>query len=217
MACLHLDDQLDAYLDGELSAAERSALDAHVADCASCREAVAQQRRLRVLLADYGSSAVPLPDAGYFERAIERAAAVGGRQRRQRWLMTGLGGAVAASLALLIVTRAPLHTPDAGVPPVDDGIPAVTMTLAEPRTINLVFSAQAALDDARLTIELPPGVELAGFPGRQQVTWTTSLRPGANLLPLTLIASAPAEGGLLHARLESGDDGSSFYVRITAI
>ncbi len=216
MACLQLTDKLDDYVDGALPAAERGALDAHVAECASCRESVARERWLRSLLKDYGDAAVPLPDDEYFDAALERAAAVGARQRRQRWLMTGFGGAVAASLAFWIVTSAPLVTPDVNEVPAA-GIPAVTMTLAEPRTVNLVFSAEAALEDARLTIELPPGVELEGFPGRQRVSWTTSLRPGANLLPLTLIASEEADGELLHARLELGDDGSSFYVRITAI
>lgn len=216
MACPQLKDKLDDYVDGELPAAARGALEAHLAECASCRETVGRERKLRSMLEDYGNAAVPLPDAGYFDAALRRAAEVGGRQRRQRWLMTGLGGAVAASLAVWIVTSAPLVTPGPAEPPVD-GIPAVTMAVLEPRTVNLVFSAAAALEDARLTIELPPGVELEGFPGHQRVSWTTSLRPGANLLPLTLIASERAEGQLLHARLELGEDGSSFYVRITAI
>lgn len=215
MRCDHLDNRLDDYVDGELPAAEREAVDTHVADCATCRRLVARERALRAALQDYGDTVQPLPDAAYFDAALARAAGEGARQRRQRWLMTGFGGAVAATLAVFILVSGQFGAPHTGEP-AGGGIPAVTMTLAEPRTVNLVFSAETALDDALLTIELPPGVELEGFPGRTTVSWQTSLAPGANLLPLRLIASGPAGGELL-ARLEHGDDGRAFRVRITVI
>lgn len=215
MHCEHLDNRLDDYVDGELPPAERAAVDEHVADCASCRRILEREQALRAALHDYGNAVEPLPDAAYFDAALERAASAGARQRRQRWQMTGLGGAVAATLAVLIITSGQLGAPVTGDLP-DSGIPAVTMTLAEPRTVNLVFSAETALENALLTIELPPGVEIAGFPGRTTVSWQTSLAPGANLLPLKLIASGPAGGELL-ARLEHGDDGRAFRVRITVI
>lgn len=214
MASGHLDDKLDDYVDGELPPAARAALDEHVAGCAACRNVVERERTLRGLLSDYGNS-VELPDVAYFDAALERAASDGSRQRRQRWLVTGIGGAVAATLAFLIVTSGQLGAPVVGEPPAS-GIPAVTMTLAEPRTVNLVFSAATALENAQLTIELPPGVELYGFPGRATVSWQTSLAPGQNLLPLRLLASGP-QGGELLARLQHGDDDREFRVRITVM
>jgi hypothetical protein len=87
------------------------------------------------------------------------------------------------------------------------------MTLEEPRTVNLVFASAAALDAATLTVSLPDGIELAGFPGQTQITWQTSLVEGKNFLPLELIALSPAGGEVL-ARLEHDDRDRTFRLRI---
>jgi len=43
----HVDEgTLHAYLDGELPSAERAALEAHLADCATCRASLAEERAL---------------------------------------------------------------------------------------------------------------------------------------------------------------------------
>ena len=39
-------DRLSQYVDAELPAGERAALEAHLADCAACRTAVAELRRV---------------------------------------------------------------------------------------------------------------------------------------------------------------------------
>jgi anti-sigma factor RsiW len=43
---VHLDDRLSAYLDGELSAGERAAVEAHLADCEACRAVLDDLKRL---------------------------------------------------------------------------------------------------------------------------------------------------------------------------
>jgi len=44
----HVDEgTLHAYLDGELPSVERAALEAHLADCATCRENLTDERALR--------------------------------------------------------------------------------------------------------------------------------------------------------------------------
>ena len=87
------------------------------------------------------------------------------------------------------------------------------MALAEPHTVNLVFSSAKALDAATLTVSLPDGVELAGFPGQREITWETNLSVGKNLLPLTLIALTPAGGEIL-ARLQHDDRDRTFRLRV---
>jgi len=125
--------------------------------------------------------------------------------------MTGFGSAVAAGVALWFVGGFFLATPDSTV--TDPGIPGITMTLEEPRTVNLVFASATALDSAMLTVTLPDGVELAGFPGQREITWKTSLNEGKNLLPLELIAVSPMGGEVL-ARLEHDDRNRTFRLRI---
>jgi hypothetical protein len=163
---------------------------------------------IRALLQDYP---VPQADAGFFDRALVRATHQGSRQQRNRWLMTGFGGAIAAGLAVWMIGGMLMTTPE--MPDAATGIPGVTMTLEEPRTVNLVFSATEVLESATLTVSLPNGVELAGFPGQSEISWETSLNKGRNLLPLKLIALTPAGGELL-ARLEHGDRDRVFRLQL---
>src|SRR6478736_775698 len=51
-------EQLSAYIDGELSAAERAELERHIPGCLECQEALGELRRVHDLLA-----ALPMPKA----------------------------------------------------------------------------------------------------------------------------------------------------------
>ena len=157
--------------------------------------------------------ALPVPEAepGFYEQALARATLQGTRQQRNRWVMTGFGGAVAAGLAVWLIGGLLLTEPQ--LPDAGSNIPQVTMALAAPRTVNLVFSATEAMPDATLTVSLPAGIELAGFPGQSEIRWETSLSEGRNLLPLKLIALTPAGGELL-ARLEHQDRNREFRLRV---
>lgn len=163
---------------------------------------------IQALLRDYP---VPHADAGFFDQALVRATHQGSRQQRNRWLMSGFGGAVAAGLAVWMIGGMLMTTPE--MPDAAASIPGVTMALEQPRTVNLVFSAAELLESATLTVSLPNGVELAGFPGQSEITWETSLNKGRNLLPLKLIALTPAGGELL-ARLEHGDRDRVFRLQL---
>lgn len=167
-----------------------------------------QDRELRALLKDYPA---PEPDAAFLDRALLRATHAGSRRQRNSWLAAGFGSAVAAGLAIWVIGAALLSNPD--LPDVSADIPGVTMALDEPRKVNLVFSSADALDAATLTVSLPPGIELSGFPGQSEISWETSLSPGKNVLPLTLIALTPAGGELL-ARLEHNNRNRTFRLRL---
>ena len=154
---------------------------------------------------------MPQAAAGFYDQALARATHVGSRRQRNRWLATGFTSAIAAGLALWFVGVMFLSGPS--VPLVDESIPGVTVTLQEPRTVNFVFSSAKALDSAMLTVSLPEGIELQGFPGQTEVTWETSLSEGKNFLPLTLVAVTPAHGELL-ARLEHDNRDRTFRLRV---
>lgn len=166
------------------------------------------ERALLDLLKDY-----PMPEAtaGFYDQALVRAAQEGNRRQRNRWVMTGFGAAVAAGIVMLLVSGVFFTTP--ATPELDNNIPGVTMALAEPQTVNLVFSSAEALDAATLTVSLPDGVELAGFPGQREITWETSLNEGKNLLPLKLVALTPVGGEVL-ARLQHEDRDRTFRLRV---
>jgi hypothetical protein len=152
-----------------------------------------QDQEIQALLKDYP---MPQATATFYDRALARATHEGTRRQRKRWVMAGFASAVAAGLAFWLIGGFFLATPI--LPDADPGIPGITMTLEEPRTVNLMF---------------PDGIELAGFPGQREITWQTSLSKGKNLLPLELIAVSPGGGEVL-ARLEHKDRDRTFRLRI---
>ncbi len=165
-------------------------------------------QEIQALLKDY-----PMPEASaaFYDQALARATHEGSRRQRNRWVMTGFGSAIAAGIVLWLIGGFFLTTPDLPNPGAD--IPGITMTLEEPRTVNLVFASATALDSATLTVTLPDGIELAGFPGQREITWQTNLQEGKNLLPLELIATTPVGGEVL-ARLEHEDRDRTFRLRV---
>lgn len=167
-----------------------------------------EEQELLELLKDYP---VPEAQAGFYDQALVQAAHQGTQRQRNRWLMTGFGSAIAAGLAIWVISAMLMTTPQ--VPDVDPAIPGVTIALEQEHTVRLVFASATALDSATLTVSLPDGIELAGFPGQREISWETSLQEGKNLLPLTLIALTPAGGELL-ATLEHKDRNRTFRLLV---
>jgi len=167
-----------------------------------------QDQEILELLKDYP---MPAADAGFYDQALVRATHEGSRRQRNRWLLTGFGAAIAATLAVWVVGGMLLTTPQ--LPDESAAIPGVTIALEEARTVNLVFASATALESATLTVTLPDGIELSGFPGQREITWETSLNEGKNLLPLTLVAVQPVGGELL-ARLEHDERNRTFRLRV---
>ena len=167
-----------------------------------------QEQELLDMLKEYP---VPEAEAGFYDRALIRAVHKGSRRQRNRWMLAGFGSAIAAGLAIWVITAMLMTTPQ--LPDAEPTIPGVTIAMQQEHTVRLVFSSAQALDSATLTVSLPDGIELAGFPGQQEITWQTSLQEGKNLLPLTLIALTPAGGELL-ARLEHKDRNRTFRLRV---
>lgn len=94
------DAQLDLYLDDGLDQEERGGVEAHLTDCAACRQRL---EAMRPLFESLEALAVSLPE-GFAEQVMARLAepevAVTSGQRWLRWLAPALEGVV--SLAMLV-------------------------------------------------------------------------------------------------------------------
>ena len=167
-----------------------------------------QDQEIQALLRDYP---MPQASAGFYDQALVRATHEGSRRQRNRWVLTGFGSAIAAGLVVWLIGGFFLTAP--GLPDGADSVPGIVMTLEEPRTVNLVFASAEPLDGATLTVRLPEGIEMSGFPGQREITWETSLNAGKNLLPLKLIATSPL-GGEVYATLEHNDRGRTFRLLV---
>jgi hypothetical protein len=212
MNCKSLTEQLYDYLEGELNDARMALFDRHISECANCRQLIDNERTLQGRLTAYGKSTIPRPDKAFYDRAIARAVHEGARRQRNRWVLTGFGGAVAALFMVWIVSGVFFTAADIDEPV----IPSVTMALESPQTFNLVFSSTTPLVGASMTVKLPEGIEIDGFAGQREITWRTSLKAGKNILPLTLIATSPAGGELL-ATLQHGNDDKVFRLQVSVI
>jgi hypothetical protein len=134
-------------------------------------------------------------------------------RRAPRLVALAFVAAFAASVLTVIYTGLLVEAPRTQI---SAGLPSVTMTAGQRRDLNLVFTAQTELPDAGLLIELPDGVELVGHAGEQRIQWRTRLAPGNNIVPLTLVAPAPATGQII-ARLTAGDREKVFRIQVTVI
>jgi hypothetical protein len=212
MTCDRIANEVDAFLDGDLNAVSARALAEHVAACMACAQRLDGARGLRRALADLE---VEPPSPGFFAHALARAAREAGeprdRRAQKRLIAVGFTSALAASILTLFLAGPWSNAPQSsGV----GGSLRVDMALDETRTINLVFASMDALEDVLLSIELPPGVELAGHSGAQRVDWRTRLVSGNNILPLELVAIGGG-GGQLVARLESGGKQRVFVINVS--
>jgi len=131
----------------------------------------------------------------------------------QRVVAFAFLGAFGLTMLTVVLTGLYVRSPNARRAP---ETPAVTLTVGETRTINLVFGSRLGIDDVEFTVDLPPGIELAAHPGQRRVTGQAALAGGDNALPLTLVARSGG-GGQLAARLKRRDEQKVFVVDVTVV
>lgn len=150
---------------------------------------------------------VPEPRPGFVDRALANATRAGRKPAASRlsglrhlatrwetWIGAALGGAVAATLTLLLVRPLDPATPDAG---------AITLALHEARAIDVLIDSERSLDDATIRIVATGSVMLDGFDNEREIDWQTSLERGSNLLSLPVVARSAGKGQLV-AVIEHG-------------
>ena len=115
----HLDDVLSAYLDDEVSPAERVEVEAHLATCAECRADLDAEREIRQVLRDLPAVDPPF---GFYERILRDGPASGQAPVRKRRIRFGLANIAATAAAwLLILAVANLNNRDGSVDPTTAG------------------------------------------------------------------------------------------------
>lgn len=209
MTCRRIETQLDDYLDGILDAPVGAELLSHAQACSDCARALARASSLRGVLA-----ALPVegPAPEFFERALGAALRQQPAAKPISLAPAWYAGAVAAGLAAIAVFGLLGNPVDETAAP-GQGVAQVAMAIEEMRTINLVFASDEALEDVSLTVDLPEGVELANYPGRGRVLWSTRLQAGKNVLPLELVALG-GTGGELVATMRRDDKEKVFRINI---
>lgn len=128
-ACEEYVDLLARSVDGVLTETERVRLDAHVASCAACRQALADQRLIRTSLSEalsldaspafVGRVLSQLPESGrWFDRLDFR---------RLTWRLSPVAAGLALAAAFVVATGQPTVTDAAG----PDSIPPAALSFDE--------------------------------------------------------------------------------------
>lgn len=101
MSCEQVDSLLNEYLDGELDSVTAATVEAHLAECDSCRQTYEQ---LRAICGAVGRLAEPVPDG--LHKKIMTAVRTEARVSRRRRLTSWFGAGVAAMLCVGLVATA---------------------------------------------------------------------------------------------------------------
>lgn len=141
---------LDDYLDHDLAQTEVALFVAHLSECPSCRQEVAEQHRLETLLADATSQLEPVP-SHLVTRIRSRVSMV----RRRRWVGFSAGLAASVAVAWLIGRHLPLaHEFE---PPVARGPtePSASLAQSPAGQVRVTFPAGANVLIVREKSESP--------------------------------------------------------------
>jgi hypothetical protein len=179
---------------------------AHVDGCADCTAAL---RAVSALRAEHDGPAPKVP-AQSFARALElatHAPRTGPRSARGFWLGTGVGGAIAAGIAITIAALWPQPV----TAPI--GNPEVRLAVDEVRAVSMSLDSSEALADAEIHVVLTGGVGLQGFAGQRELRWMTDLDRGVNQLTLPLVG-LDASGGQVTVEVYHGTKQRTFVIDV---
>ena len=192
------------------NAAERRIAAEHAATCSSCRDALEAVQYLRA----ESLAPVPLMRAEVFAQAIAIATkrAVPTAPRAPSfWAGLGLGAALAAGVAIALVTLLPRFDSSP-----ESATPQLTLAASEQRDVNISVASPQVLEDAEIHVVLSGPIELRGFEGQRELRWRTNLDRGANQLTLPVFANGRGTGQLL-VEVTHGDKRRTFVVDIESL
>ena len=210
MNCEQYNENLDRLLDDELEESLVPQYQAHTADCADCAAALRRKQALRQALK---SMPLPPPADGFLDSVVEQALIRTHRNEKRFWSSAGLGGAIAAGVIGWLVLTIPADLPQS----TDQlSLDVVTISLNVEKTFKLKFDSTRELQAATLSLQLPAGLEVVGYEGQTSVKWTTTVKPGTNILQLPIIVRS-GNGGAILARVEHEGKQQSFEFVVTVM
>jgi hypothetical protein len=192
------------------NAVERRIAAEHAVTCVDCRGAVEAVQYLRA----EGLTAVPGFRAAAFAEAIAAATkrAIPAETRVPSfWSGLGLGAALAAGVAIAIVTLAPRF--DSGQ---ESATPQLTLAANEERSVSISVASPEPLENAEIHVVLNGPIELRGFEGQRELRWRTNLDRGANQLTLPVVATGMGTGQLL-VEVSHGEKRRTFVVDVESL
>ena len=147
---------------------------------------------------------VPPPSPGFAARVL----GAGRARSRPAWRP-----AFALAASLLVSIGAGFLWMQHPVPADQGAGPIALVSANQVEPVRLVFRSPRALQGVTLHLQLPEGVELAGYSGQRELRWQVDLQAGANSLELPVLVRQ-GNGGLMTASLTHGPDRRQFAVQV---
>jgi len=199
----HIHDLLDGYLANDW----RHQVLHHIKQCQSCSQFLAAEKSLRAEL-----RSLPVPAMPFSTYPMPSATTEKTTNKSIQWFGYGFTSALAASI-LLFMSGISLLKPTINQ---TSSVQNITLTLHQPRLVNMVFNAPDDLTDVTFSVKLPEHMELTPFPGQQYVEWKGDLYAGNNLLALPVIAHHTAQGEMT-AHLKYNGNVKEFKVSLSTV
>lgn len=184
----------------ELSDEQTGTMAGHYKNCPGCQRYV---RQMTTLLDQLKRFPAGRPPAGLSQKLFAHARARAksqsdGSKRPYAIAAALLIGFVAGALVWPV-----LDTPDKTLRVAETRpLRTVSLTLDSVQEVHVAINAPREISNATLTLELPAGVEIAGYPGQRQLRWQTGLKAGRNNLTLPLRAYETVTDAVLKTRVE---------------
>lgn len=185
MDCTEFRNRWSEWHDGHVGSEAAPMMAGHRSNCPACRR---YDHQMRAMLA--GLAALPVPGSAV---AGERPA------RSARWRPLAAAAALVLAFGAGLLVQQALDGRQPG-----QAIETVALEPGGTQEVQLAFSTPRALEPVEFAVELPPGVELAGHPGKRIVRWESRLAAGRNRLRLPLELAPGSSGGELVARIRHG-------------
>lgn len=209
MHCDQFRQNLDPFLDGELDVASSRDIESHQAKCDACATVRSRKEALRRTLK---AMPVPPPEDGFLDAIVEEALINTHRNETRFRATAGIGAAIAAGIVGWLVLVLPTDLPT----PLEGTLETVAITMNVEKTFRLTFDSKRELQAAAISVELPDGVEIVGYEGRDTVRWRTTVKEGTNILELPIIVRS-GNGGAVLARLEHEGKQKTFEFAVKVI
>ena len=193
MNCEDTNDRLVQMKNDSLTEIERRQFSAHLESCETCQHTARAAAGLQILKDQENHT----PVEGLFEMLMQNAVQPAVRASRGTGFWLGAGSALAAGVLLAVMSFWLITAPAPS--PVE--ITTYQVSLDGPRDINIAIELEREMPGATLRVVLSGGIELDGYGGRRELTWTADLTRGVNRLTLPIMA-INAMGGQLLVQVE---------------
>ncbi|VAW50672.1 hypothetical protein MNBD_GAMMA05-2600 [hydrothermal vent metagenome] len=188
MNCKNVQNTLNDYIDGTCSNSETLEVEAHCHSCDTCLAELESLQNIRNTLIDLP---IPPPTDDFEKRviasAIKEAQVVSHKPLIRRLYPYAAAAMISVVVIFMGLFDEPANTEDA---------PYIFSVGNDVRTLKVAIDSEQAIDLVRLRVEISGNLELAGYGNKKQISWTTNLREGANVISLPIIGIAHGTGDI---------------------